>query len=433
MNVSADQVRDATRTAADVITADMVPPLRLDESSVSPGLARRTWLAWVAPLAAAAAVTVVIVGSMAAGSWFAKPGKGQSGKPGLLGNGVPYAPSTGVPPYYVAVKNPSLAVVRATMTGATLARITTHTPFVGVTGAADDRTFVLDAQRQVMGPAVRWPGQPAFYLLRLRASGAEESFTRLAVPVLPQDSAVTGLALSPDGAKLAIEVDSERNFQPGLLEIRVYTLATWAFRTWFTNGSTDPVDPGGFTGSGVDGSESISWAADSTTLAFDWQNKSYLTGVRLLDTAAGGDNLISDSRLAVVEGSSTSQGSGSQSGSPATSQDHVSQCVTDSIISLDGSAIVCGYTTTTGRSRHSYHTTTGFIRYSARTGQPTRILGLSQFQGQAPGDISLYWTNPAGKVLIGGILTPSGIRVGVVNGGTFTPLPGITSLGAAAW
>jgi DNA-binding NarL/FixJ family response regulator len=67
-----------------------------------------------------------------------------------------------------------LAVVRATATGATLAQVTTRIPFVGVTGAADDRTFVLDAQRQVMGPTVNGPGQPTFYLLRLSASEAAD-------------------------------------------------------------------------------------------------------------------------------------------------------------------------------------------------------------------------------------------------------------------
>jgi hypothetical protein len=78
-------------------------------------------------------------------------------------------------------------------------------------------------------------------------------------------------------------------------------------------------------------------------------------------------------------------------------------------------------------------TTTGFIRYSTTTGKPAAVLGIHQFQGQASGDISLYWVNSTGKILIGGILTPAGIRVGVINGEKFTPLPGITGLGAAAW
>jgi hypothetical protein len=431
MNVSADQVRAATRTAAAVITADKVPPLRLDEPADGHGLARRPRPAWVAPLAAAAAVVVIAVGSVVAGSSLAGSGNGQSRNPGALRQGGSADSDSGVPAYYVALENSSQAVVRATATGATLASISTRTPFVGVTGAADDRTFVLDAQRQVMGPTVQWPQPPAFYLLRLSASGAEQSFTRLALKALPKGTAVTGLALSPGGSKLAVEVDSGTISQPGLLEIRVYTLATGAFRTWFTNGSTDPEDPSGFTGSGVDGSATISWAADATTLAFDWANHSYI-GVRLLDTAASGNNLIADSRLAVIQANLTSQGAG-QAGISSGPPDYVSQCVTDSLISPDGSAIVCGYTTGVGSGRAVVSTTTGFIRYSTRTGKSAHVFGVFHFRGQAPGDISLYWSDSTGKILIGGILTPSGIRVGVINGETFTPLPGTTGLAEAAW
>jgi hypothetical protein len=439
MNVSPDQVRAAARVAAAVITQDKVPPLRLEEPPGSHERAHRTRPGWVAPLAAAAAVVIVVIGSVAGGSWLARSGNGQSS---TLGSAPSAGSFTGVPPYYVMVENASLAVVRATATGATLASITTRTPFVGVTGAADDRTFVLDAQRSVMGPSVLWPGQPAFYLLRLSASGAEKSFTRLRLPALPQGTAVTGLALSPDGSKLAVEVDSGSYGRPGLLEIRVYTLAAGAFRTWFTTGSTDPVDSGGFTGSGVNGSQTISWAGNSRTLAFDWQNRSYTNGVRLLDTTASGDNLIADSRLAAI----TSMPGSTLSAAPG--KDHVSPCVTDLIISLDGSAIVCGYDTTIGgrvattkvRSSGASSTTppgassstTGFLRYSTSTGKPS-VISVFQFRGQSGGDISLYWTDPAGHTLIGGIGTPSGIRLGVINGEKFTPLPAITNLGAAAW
>jgi hypothetical protein len=371
------------------------------------------------------------VGSATAGSWLARSVPAHSGSAAAVTQGTAASsPSglrditgaradTGVPPYYVAVKNSSEADVRASATGATLAKIPTSTPFVAVTGAADDRTFVLDAQRQVMGPTtVLWPEQPKFYLLRLTASGSEKSFTKLTLPALPKGVAVTGLALSPDGSKLAVEVDTWGGGAPGLLEIRVYTLATGGYQTWSANGSTDPEDSEGFTGSGVDGAATISWAADSGTLAFDWQDRSsYTTGVRLLDTAASGDSLIADSRLDVVEGPTTG------SGPP----DYVSQCVTDSIMSLDGSSVVCGYTTAGTR------TTTGFIRYSTKTGKATQVYGVSTFNGQSDGDISVWWTSANGKTLIGGILTPSGIRVGVISGQTFTPLPGTAGLGAVAW
>jgi hypothetical protein len=442
MNVSADQVRAATRQAAAVITKDSLPPLRLvelDDPSRSPNRSpnhrqrRRTQLPWLAPLLAAAAVIIVVVASVTAGTRLTRSGNGHS-------KGAPQNTAAeafaNVPPYYVAVENSSLAVVRATATGAVLARITTKTPFVGVAAAADDRTFVLDAQRQVMGPVVTWPGQPAFYLLKLNASGAKQSFTRLAIPALPKGVAVTGLALSPDGSKLAVEMDKDRNYSAGLLEIRVYTLATGAYHAWSTNGSDDAVDPGGFTGSGVDGSETISWAADSRTLAFDWKNQSY-TGVRLLDTSASGDDLIADSRLAVIEADFTS---GSRPFPQSTPPDYVSQCVTDGIISLDGSALVCGYATTVDLSKKSqdlskdkFVTATGFIRYSTRTGKMTTVLGAYHFSGQVGGDTSLYWVNSTGNTLVGSVGTPRGIQVGVINGDTFTPLPGIRALGAAAW
>jgi hypothetical protein len=427
MNVSADQVRTATRLAATVISPDTVPPIRLDESPVSDRRVRRTRPAWFVPLAAAAAVVIVLVGSVATGSWLARSGNGKPGNPAATQPAASAGAFAGVPRYYVALGNPSLAVVRATATGATLARITTSTPFAGVTGAADDRTFVLDAQRQVVGRTVQWPDQPKFYLLRLTASGTEQSYTPLILQGLPKGTAVTGLALSPDGSKLAVEVTSGNDWPAGdLQEIRIYTLASGTFRTWSTHGSTDPEDPGGFTGSGVDGSQTISWTADSRTLAFDWSDRSEV-GVRLLDTAASGDNLMADSRLAVVDVKFGTHSLAPVFPFPA--KDNVSSCVTDEIISPDGSAIVCGYTTNVG----GHSTTTGFISYSTSTGNPVRLLGVYRFRGQAGGDISLYWVNSTGTVLIGGTLTPRGIQVGVINGQKFTPLPGIGGLGAAAW
>jgi hypothetical protein len=427
MNVSADQIRAATRLAATVITPDTVPPLRLDASPASDGRVRRTRPAWFVPLAAAAAVVIVLVGSVAAGSWLARSGNGKPGNSAAPEPAASAGAFAGVPKYYVALENPSLAVVRATATGATLARITTSTPFAGVTGAADDRTFVLDAERQVMGHTVQWPDPPKFYLLRLTASGTEQSYTRLILQALPKGTAVTGLALSPDGSKLAVEVTSGNDWPAGnLQEIRIYTLASGTFRTWSTYGSTDPEDSGGFTGSGVDGAQTISWTADSRTLAFDWSDRAEI-GVRLLDTTASGDNLMADSRLAVIDVTFGTQSRPQSFPFPA--KDNVSSCVTDEIISLDGSAIVCGYTT----SMDGHSTTTGFIRYSTRTGNPVRLLGVYRFRGQAGGDISLYWVNSTGTILIGGTLTPHGIQVGVINGQKFTRLPGIGGLGGAAW
>jgi hypothetical protein len=425
VNVPADQVRAATRSAAAVITKDTVPPLRLDESPGGrrPRPGHRTRPAWVAPLAAAAAIIIVAGGAVTARSLLAKSPAPRPSAPAAPAHGAPAGSYAGVPPYYVAVANSSLTVVRRTWTGATLARITARTPVVGVAGAADGRTFVLDEQRST-GSSGTWVGRPAFYLLRLTASGAEESLTRLAVPAIPSGTVVSGLALSPDGSKLAVDVDSGGFPTARFMEIMTYTLATGAFRSWTTSGVTNADASYGFTGSGVDGAQSISWTADSRTLAFGVRNQAGV-GVRLLDTAAGGTDLMADSRLAV-----TVRNFGDLVGSlrNAAPPYYFVSCTTDAMISMDGSAIVCGYSTTIRKT-----TTMGFARYSTRTGKMNHVAGLVHFRGKAPLGISLYWVNSTGKIAIGTSETSGGGRVGVMNGNTFTPLPGVTGFEAIAW
>ena len=425
MNVSADQVRTAARSVAAVITADTVPPLQLDESPGGrrPRPERRTRSAWVAPLAAAAAIIIAAGGGLTVKSLLARSGSPRPSASGAPAPGASAGSNTGVPPYYVAVANSSLTVVRATWTGATLARIATRTPVVGVAGAADGRTFVLDEQRSIMGGSVKWVAQPTFYLLRLTASGSEESLTRLAVPAIPNGTVVSGLALSPDGSKLAVDVDSDSWPQAGLMEIMTYTLATGASRSWTTSGLTNANAPFGFTGSGVDGAQSISWTAGST-LAFGVENTSY-TGVRLLDTAAAGTDLMKDSRLAVTERTFRDLGRSLKNAAPPY---YFVSCATDAMISMDGSAIVCGYSSGVGKT-----TTMGFAQYSTRTGTMNHVVGLVHFDGQAPTGISLYWVDSTGKIAIGTSETTRGGRVGVMNGDTFTPLPGVTGFEAIAW
>ncbi len=424
MKQTEDLVRSTTRALAGTVRAVRpLPPLpeAPSRNEVTPG--HRTRPAWVAPLAAAAAIIIVAGGGVTARSWLAKSGTPRPSASGAPTRGVSAGSYTGVPPYYVAVANSSLTVVRATWTGATLARITTRTPVAGVAGAANGRTFVLDEQRSIMGGKVTWVGQPTFYLLRLTASGTEESLTRLAVPAIPNGTVVSGLALSPDGSKLAVDVDSDSWPQARLMEIMTYTLATGAFRSWTTSGVTSADAPFGFTGSGVDGAQSISWTADSRTLAFGLRNASYV-GVRLLDTTAGGTGLMADSRL-VFEQTFRDLGRSLKHAAPPY---YFLSCSTAAMISMDGSAIVCGYASGVGKT-----TTMGFAEYSTVTGKMDHVVGLVHFDGQAPIGISLYWVNSTGKIVIGTSGTAGGGRFGVMNGDTFTPLPGLTGFEAIAW
>ena len=119
-------------------------------------------------------------------------GDGQCCRPGL-----PFAPLT-------------LAVVRATATGAALAAVTAPSPygtFIGVTAAADNRTFVLAAQKVAQLPLTT-PPATRFFLLRIDPDGGvlagQEPLTSLPIPEQPPGREVCGLALSPDATRLAV-------------------------------------------------------------------------------------------------------------------------------------------------------------------------------------------------------------------------------------
>ncbi len=419
MNTLEDRVRAACRASADTVSRGSVPPLRLPPDQ---GHARRRpswfvspWARRLAPVAAALAVLAVVIAIVTVGKTSRQPAAGHrtSGSVSVASgpSAAAYVASGQIPPYYVAITsrgNPNVgpayapyAVVRATATGATLATIKPSVPhgmIVAATAAADDRTFVLDEQpwaNQGNGYQPR-----TFYLLRLSADGHVRSLSRLPMSV-PGGQTMTGLALSPDGSKLAMAVvpDPTRD----RIEVRVYTLTTGAVRTWYGNGIIS-------FGLGADDAGSLSWAADERTLAFDWAGSN--PGVRLLNLDASGTNLLADSRLAVF-----------WVGNPPTSQP---TCQSDLIITPNGSAVVCG--ATAGLNPRIVGTTmergatTEFIEYSTATGKVVRILGYRTSPNAPILIAGVLWSNPSGSVLIGVIPADGGLRIGVIRGSEFTPL-----------
>jgi hypothetical protein len=333
----------------------------------------------------------------------------------------------GVPAYYVALASdgnpnfvPSHAVVRSKASGRVLATIQppAHGTFVAVTAAVNDRTFVLGEQPWATGNASQTFEPETFYLLTLGKSGTVKGIRRLpGVPVQPQGSMVTGLALSPNGHKLAVA------FQPAHLTqekmgIRIYSIPSGAARTWFA---------GGTIGMSPDDSGAISWTTDGRTLAFDWIDTTAVT-VRLLTTSARGGSLLADSRIAVVVRRLTPLRG------PLPAHEPLS-CQTDQIVSPDGSVIVCGAQATVRvvRVGHSLKITVeeAFLEYSAATGKLLRTMDKHTMSG--PGAFNLYWSGPSGRILIVATPSGSGSRAGVLSGARFTPLPGAANLGAAAW
>jgi len=262
----------------------------------------------LAPAAAAAAVIAVVAGSLAiSGTFNRKAGpRMATDSPAAA---AAQAGAGGVPRYFVALTGRAVAdqgqhaEVVATATGSVLGSVTapgSSTVFTDVAAARDDRTFVLAAQpgrRAGQGPSARLfgAGPARLYKLVLHSSGQPGALTALPVP--PVSGSIGGFALSPDGSKLAMSLNTgpasgQRS------EISVLSLATGAVRTW-----TLP-DPGWVGGDKPD-AQSLSWENDNRTLLFEQQTsagqgQNMEIGARLLDTAAPGGNLETASRLVPI-------------------------------------------------------------------------------------------------------------------------------------
>ena len=150
-----------------------------------PRIARR----WITPIAAASAVVAVIAGSVVLASGLGYRGA-SADSPALLRR---------LPPYYLSLTptlglTPNHGVIRSTVTGAAVTTIRPPQPyraFLAVAGAADDRTFVLVAQRQTSLSAQRLT---TLFIARFRPSSRSVTLTALPDAQIPADSFWTGWA-----------------------------------------------------------------------------------------------------------------------------------------------------------------------------------------------------------------------------------------------
>jgi hypothetical protein len=425
MRTVEDRLRAAARAAADTVAPGSAPPLDLEALGrpargrrlfASPGRGRfPAWGRVLAPAAAAAAVVALVAvslvlthGTRPAGTFpLAAPASSPGAAPG---------PADGLPPYYVSLEPGPLsdgstsAVVRDTASGATLATVTPPAPyryFSGITGASDDRTFVLAAQvTGNAGPPTQHASALHYFLLRLDPGGGTAKLTALDVPPVSAND-IIDFALSPDGSRLAVASGTDNTEQ----QITIYDLQTGAARTW--QGPTSA----GFIGEPVQAGNPLSWTANGQTLAFEditgvaSKQPVYSIDVRLLDTAAPGDDL-SSSRVAL-----------SITGQEA-----------NAMITPDGSMIVIPVVTSTARQVNEY---------SASTGQLLAVLGTRQFPNAQDGGFpTLLWSDSSGSSVIvhdaaagNRLLTGNGgmtrLSLAVVTGSQFTPLPGSGS--ESAW
>ncbi len=320
------------------------------------------------------------------------------------------------------------AVVRETATGTALAAIAPPPPygtFVGVTAAADHRTFVLAAQMLARLPVITGTGQsgprcPAtrFFVLRVDpASRTEAERARLMplpIPEQPPGLAVFDLALSADATQLAV---SAGPFTAAALH--VFSMASGAGRVWGGPRVGPAFGPGAMHGS-------LSWTADGRKLALLSSGAEPLeSGVRLLDTTAPGDSVLAGSRLVLP--------------TPTGPVNPTGNYWRQVMISPDGQTIIAVLQVhahdASGRIGHASQK---LVTFSASTGTLLRTLNSIPVHGQYQ---NVLWASPSARLLIVNGTQPGptagprslGYNAGVLSHERFTPIPWSNRTFAAAW
>ena len=432
-----DKLRAAIHATAEEIPADP-PPLRLG----SPGLiprrrpwyrpaasrfrpGRRGWNTWLAPLAAAVLVVAVVLGSLAvtrSGSGTATP----STPPDLAG----------LPPYYVALialpadpaTAPSVAQVRSTATGAVLATIAAPKPyvkFIAVTAAADDRTFVLDAQgasfsmdrvRQLNSqhPGSVEYGRPfRLFVLHIdpdpKSHSSGVSLQALPASFIPAGQGIGNMALSPDGTSLAAASPdgSEHGYD---MQLIVFNLVTGTRRIWGFKSADEIYMPPAMLGG-------LSWTADGQHVAFTGPGASAGSSVlRLLDTSDPGPNALAASKPIPTPAAIT----------------RTDESLTTAVITPDGRTAVFATAVTT-RDGQEMLVRRRILKVSVATGQVTAILGTPKSLAGKPLDFELIlYSNATGSVLVVSYAQP-GTSAWILHGDTYTPIPWSPHTITAAW
>jgi hypothetical protein len=307
----------------------------------------------------------VLMGALVALAGCTQPPHGD--RPGVPSSSATWYPAgqlpaanaaLGVAPYFVtlAIQRPAdPAVVTEALTGKVLAVV--HTPasgtgFIGVAAAGDDHTFVIAAQEPNAAAA-------RFYELRLGPSGHPEPLVLLPVAAVAYDGA---FAVSADGRKLAIATAAGHT-----AAIAIVSLATGAERLWKAASGH---------------ASNLSWAGDRL-LAFQWSDGSRSprvaqsrSGVRLLDTAARGGDLLT-SRLIIQQAARTRLGDFTGLAYP--------------LISADGTRLFA-----TMLWGGPVNPNAEVVEFSSRTGQALKVVTPTRDESGMGSWCGVLWTDPSG-------------------------------------
>lgn len=281
-------LREELQHEAQKVQPELLRPLQVPTR-------RPSWRPRLLPFTAAAAVIAVITaGAVVAGLTAAhKPAahKPAAYKPAVSGS----APAS-LPRFYVTTSSSPggrgiQAMVRASASGQVTGTVPVPSALpvewadsggTFVTAAADDRSFIIGVQG---GQAPTKIGLDLrLFRFAISDAGKPGHLNELA-PAPMRNETTEGIALSPDGKLLAVSLQND-SAAGAVGAIQVLDLATGATRTW-TAPAHSVYIPG-----------PPSWADGSRVIAFTWLRStqsglmSAPRGIRLLDTAAPGDNLV---------------------------------------------------------------------------------------------------------------------------------------------
>lgn len=206
MTRTEDRLTDALAARAAAVREDSLRPLIADElgllspARVGRDQQRRGWHAILAPLAAAAAMVLVIGGTIVA----VRELHGATSAP-FADVATAHAP----PPYYVKLDYSATLTVHATSTGQVTDRLLPPYPRFGpsemrlenaLAAAANGRTFVVVYDDDGTGVG---PFRTGIYTFTLTSDGRIADFRRVRDGVLPGLARMSA-AVSPDGSEVAI-------------------------------------------------------------------------------------------------------------------------------------------------------------------------------------------------------------------------------------
>jgi hypothetical protein len=247
-------------------------------------------------------------------------------------------------------------------------------------------------------------GLKRFYLLTLSANGRGASLATLPIHPIPLRQYVSGIALTPDGTKLAITVQFPNERFPGKPyrrpklagEVEVVNLVTGSVRTWATRHNIQFGD----------GPSEPSWGDGGRLLGFMWNQDEGTApdrGLYILHTNAPGSNLMAARRL--FEGTGI-----------------------DAYLTNPGRTIIADMDAPdpTGATLNDGYPS--IVEYSARTGHPLRTL-IGPPPKATPAGYSVVSVDPSGNYLL--VTAP---HFGRLVHGKFTRLaikPGVVPL--AVW